>query len=172
MQFRRETKEDANAVYDLLIEVFPTADEAKLVRNLNSHNNIHYSLCAIDTASNNRLVGYIAYSPITLRTCSSNQVITESKCLGLAPLAVHPNYQKQGLGSLLCQMSIKDLSSDQHVLFVLGDTKYYGKFGFKSLCKDQFECKYPLEHMMKIGSVTELNQDKIQIAYSPEFDEL
>jgi putative acetyltransferase len=52
--------------------------------------------------------------------------------MGLAPLAVHPDHQNQGIGSRLVRAGLdacRDLKRD--VVFVLGHPEYYPRFGFE-----------------------------------------
>ena len=50
----------------------------------------------------------------------------------LAPLAVLPDYQGQGLGSALVKQGLLQLTSmGTRQVFVLGDPNYYGRFGFQ-----------------------------------------
>ena len=49
----------------------------------------------------------------------------------LAPLAVHPDLQRQGAGSLLIRQGLQELeAAGADVVLVYGDPDYYGRFGF------------------------------------------
>lgn len=49
----------------------------------------------------------------------------------LAPLAVKPEYQRQGIGGMLIKAGIQKLQKrGSHLVFVLGYKDYYPKFGF------------------------------------------
>lgn len=73
------------------------------------------------------VVGHIAFSPVTV---DSNE---KWKGYILAPLGVKPEYQKRRIGSKLIESGIERLTEKRiNVLFVYGDPKYYGKFGFKA----------------------------------------
>ena len=51
----------------------------------------------------------------------------------LAPLAVLPEYQGQGMGSALVKQGLLQLTSmGTRQVFVLGDPNYYGRFGFQA----------------------------------------
>jgi len=67
---------------------------------------------------------------------------TEALAL-LAPLAVTPTLQKQGIGSRLVRTGLQRLEDAGigHV-FVLGDPAYYGRFGFET--EDRVTTPYPL----------------------------
>jgi len=74
-----------------------------------------------------QLVGHVAFSPVKARL--------SGELLGyiLAPLAVIPSAQRQGVGSALVQHGLQQLSEQQITLaFVYGDPRYYGRFGFHS----------------------------------------
>jgi putative acetyltransferase len=88
-------------------------------------------------------VGHIAFSPVTIDRHD------DLRASILAPLAVKPNIQKQGVGSLLVQSGITMLGdAGVHIVFVYGDPAYYGRFGFRTGTAEQFrpphELQYPL----------------------------
>lgn len=87
------------------------------------------------------IVGHIAFSPVAIDNIDSGQAYI------LAPLAVHPDYQKIGIGSSLVNQGIKQLSAMAvNMLFVYGDPNYYGKFGFKSEIAINYIAPYKLQH--------------------------
>ncbi|WP_280750161.1 MULTISPECIES: N-acetyltransferase [unclassified Parabacteroides] len=50
----------------------------------------------------------------------------------LAPLAVKPEYQRQGIGGMLIEAGIEKLrEKDSALVFVLGHAEYYPKYGFR-----------------------------------------
>ncbi len=88
------------------------------------------------------VVGHIAFTPV--------MADTSTKWPGyiLAPLGIIPEYHKVGIGSKLIESGIELLSKQMaNVLFVYGDPKYYGRFGFSAEAATQFmppyELKYP-----------------------------
>ena len=89
----------------------------------------------------NQVIGYVSYSPIFLKS--------DSGLFGyiLAPLAVSPEHQKQGVGSKLINFGIDILTKNGvGVLLVYGDPEYYGRFGFKEEIGHSFIPPYPLEY--------------------------
>jgi putative acetyltransferase len=62
----------------------------------------------------------------------------------LAPLAVIPNFQKQGIGGALIKEGVKRLSKmGVDLVFVIGHPEYYPRFGFASASKLGFQPTYP-----------------------------
>jgi putative acetyltransferase len=87
------------------------------------------------------IVGHVAYSPVTLENGKKFRGFI------LAPLAVRPEWQKQGTGSQLVRDGIQRLSSmGVEIVFVYGDPKYYGRFGFTVQAAERFEPPYTLQH--------------------------
>jgi putative acetyltransferase len=63
----------------------------------------------------------------------------------LAPLAVIPKFQKQGIGGALIKEGIKRLSKmGVDLVFVIGHPGYYPRFGFTPASKLGFQPIYPL----------------------------
>ena len=90
--------------------------------------------------SGDQLVGYVAYSPVFTGLDGISGYI-------LAPLAVLPTYQKQGVGTKLIEAGSEVLVAyGVDVLLVYGDPDYYGRFGFTEEIARSFVPPYPLEY--------------------------
>jgi len=87
------------------------------------------------------VVGHIAFSPVTVDNNKSwNGYI-------LAPLGVKPEYQKRQIGSKLIKSGMERLSKmGVNVLFVYGDPKYYGQFGFNADLASGYSPPYELQY--------------------------
>ena len=65
----------------------------------------------------------------------------------MAPLAVLPAVQRQGVGARLIEKAIQwSAQSGANRLFVYGDPNYYGRFGFKPEAASQFFPSYILAY--------------------------
>ncbi|NJN71528.1 MAG: N-acetyltransferase [Limnothrix sp. RL_2_0] len=63
----------------------------------------------------------------------------------LAPLAVLPEYQKQGIGGRLIQVGLEKLkAAGVQLVFVLGHPSYYPRSGFTPAGVQGFEATYPI----------------------------
>jgi putative acetyltransferase len=86
-------------------------------------------------------VGHIAFSPVTVNNNKS------WKGYILAPLGVKSEYQKRQIGSKLLESGMEQLSKmGVNVLFVYGDPKYYGKFGFNTDLASGYLPPYELQY--------------------------
>jgi len=137
-----ETKDEA-AIVDVIKAAFPEDEStpiAKLAIDLTSHQSTPntYSVVACNAE---RIVGHVAYSPVSIEGMES------VSAYNLAPLAVDPAFQKQGVGGALIQWGLDRLTAEGcQLLLVYGDPKYYGRFGFIAEPAQQFIPVYPLEY--------------------------
>jgi putative acetyltransferase len=93
------------------------------------------------TETDGALVGHVAFSPVTIDSRKNRQGYI------LAPLGVVPEYQNQRIGSKLIEDGMKRLSkTGVNVLFVYGDPKYYGKFGFNTDHASRYLPPYALKY--------------------------
>ncbi|MFC1543608.1 GNAT family N-acetyltransferase [Candidatus Neomarinimicrobiota bacterium] len=120
---RPEKSADREAISEVNIEAFGQADEANLVDTLRDAGALIISLVAV---RNDQVVGHIAFSPVNI--ASDDGSFT---ALGLAPMAVLPEHQNQGIGSQLVEAGLKEcLRSGHDLVIVLGHAEYYPRFGF------------------------------------------
>lgn len=123
INIRESLPADRDELERLYPAAFPEEALAPLVRNLLNEENGVISLVAL---KDEKLVGHVVFT-----ICDIAEQKAKVGLLG--PVAVTPDIQKQGIGSMLIQEGFKKLQSKgiQRVC-VLGDPAYYGRFGFKS----------------------------------------
>jgi len=131
---RPEIPADQTAVFKLNAEAFETNAEAVLVDRLREASSHVISLVA---ELERRIVGHIMFSPVSVGKSRDARII------GLAPMAVHPQYQRQGIGSLLVEQGIKTCRQESYQgIVVLGHPEYYPRFGFAPASSLGLSCEY------------------------------
>ncbi len=111
---------DHDAIHAVVAEAFGRDAEADLVRKLRDNDDRLFELVA---DQDDRIDGHIFFS----RLWADRPQLFGA----LAPLAVHPERQRQGVGGKLIRAGV-DCAREFgcHGLLVLGDPAYYGRFGF------------------------------------------
>ncbi|MEM8643804.1 MAG: N-acetyltransferase [Pseudomonadota bacterium] len=128
MLIRPEAPADEPAIDRVLREAFAARShtnhaEVAIVRALRDHGDLTLSFVAEVSET---IVGHIAFSPV----CIAGQ---DDRWLGLGPLAVQPEAQRQGFGSALVRHGLAELRLRGDAgCVVLGDPQYYSRFGFLS----------------------------------------
>ena len=123
MEIRPTTIADLSAIETVHRQAFLSDLEASLVRLLISRRMGVISLAAELKGS---VVGHILFSPVA---CETNEAVAAG--LGLAPLAVLPEFQRRGIGSALVRTGLDECQRRAAPwVVVLGDPTYYGRFGF------------------------------------------
>lgn len=167
IKVREETEEDRPAIRDLNEKAFGQPQEAELVDKLRENCDNLLSLVAV---IENRVVGHILFSPAKI---SGDKLTVEG--MGLAPMAVLPEYQKQGIGSALVRAGLAKLSNmGCPFVIVLGHPTYYPRFGFirASLYEIRSEWEVPDEaFMLLVLDQTKMESVSGVAKYRPEFAE-
>ena len=157
---RPEQEKDYEQVRAILQMTFPSEAESNLVDALRVNGKSIISLVAVCAEE---VVGYIIFSPVSTTPPS------EAKALGLAPLAVRPDMQSQGIGSKLIYVGLqfcRDLGYDFCV--VLGDPNYYRRFGFETASRFDLQNEYRVDEEFMVIRFSHHNTIGL-VKYSPEF---
>lgn len=111
------------AVHALNAAAFETDAEARLVDALRASGALTLSLVAVGDGG---IVGHIAFSPVSVVAEGR-----EAQGIGLAPMAVDPSLQRQGIGGRLIAEGLQRLRAQGHPFcVVLGHVDYYPRHGF------------------------------------------
>lgn len=131
MNIRLEERTDFKEVEILIREAFwnvyrPGCYEHYIIHNLRHDPSFVKKLDYV-AEMDGKIVAHIAYS--------SNGIYDDEEKIGdvvtLGPVSVHPDYQKQGIGSKLIRYTLdKAQEMGLSCVFVIGDENYYSRFGF------------------------------------------
>jgi len=124
IDIREEQPADAPAVRTANEQAFAQPEEANISEKIRANCSDVLSLVA---AHKGKVVGHIFFSPATIET---DRGLVEG--MGLAPMAVLPEHQRQGIGSSLVRRGV-ELLRERSCPFaiVLGHPEYYRRFGFE-----------------------------------------
>jgi len=160
---RPELPMDIPAIHHVLATSFPSAEEAELVRAMRKNGHLVISLVAEEQGM---VVGCITFSPVTIHGKSGG--------LGLAPVAVVPDFQSMGIGSMLVEegLTMAKASGAGYVV-VLGHSHYYPRFGFKPAKPLGYDNEYGADESFMIMELKPGGLPaKGLIKYGAEFAEL
>jgi putative acetyltransferase len=159
---RSEETNDIRQVREIVWTAFPTDAESKLVDALRENGKAVISLVAVEDGD--QALGHILFSPV------SSTPPGEAKGIGLAPVAVHPDVQSRGIDSGLIQEGLrlgKELMYDYCV--VLGDPKYYGRFGFEKASQFGLQNEYGVDDEFMVMRFTQHKILPGLVQYASEF---
>jgi putative acetyltransferase len=123
VSIRSEAPEDSASVRCVNELAFGQRNEADLVDSLRANARPYISLVAVAAE---RVVGHIFFSPVSIESDAG-----AFAAMGLAPMAVLPEYQNQGIGTRLVREGLKECQDLGHdVVVVLGHPRFYPRFGF------------------------------------------
>jgi putative acetyltransferase len=122
---RDEILEDYEAIGNLNRLAFGGNEEAELVDRLRSTGLVVVSLVAIE---DDEIVGHILFSDLPIE---ANQGVIDA--VSLAPMAVHPKWQRQGIGLALVRRGLEICRGlGKTIVVVLGHPGCYPRFGFSA----------------------------------------
>jgi putative acetyltransferase len=123
---RAERVADAAGIRTLHEAAFPTSAEADLVELVRASAGFLADLSLV-AELDGTVVGHILLSPVTLETGGGSESV-----LQLAPMAVVPAHQREGIGSALVIAGLDAAEvRDEPLVLVLGHPWFYPRFGFR-----------------------------------------
>lgn len=170
VELRQEIKSDHPAVFEVHQIAFGQENEAGMVDALRKNKSVFIPELSIVATIENKVIGHILFSRIHIRNDKGE--LHES--LALAPMAVRPEWHKQGIGSQLVRKGLevaKDLGYKS--VIVLGHEHYYPKFGFQPA--EKWKITAPFEVPSNVFMAIELTSGGLDgisgtVIYPKEFD--
>ena len=156
MKIRDEAASDRDPIRALHLCSFPTADEADLVERLREDGDVVFSLVA-EVAD--CLTGHVLFSRMS----------APFPALGLAPVAVFPEWRGQGMAARLIEAGLAAAAADWDAVFVLGEPAYYGRFGFDVPAARGFQSPYAGPHFMARALKPQLPATSGRVGYAKAF---
>ena len=171
IEIRKELPQDYQEVHAVHKEAFGQEDEAFLVERIRESAN-HQTELSLVAIEDSRIVGHILFSIISIEGTDCPDRIS----LALAPMAVIPEYQKEGVGKALVREGLKrakELGFES--VIVVGHPEYYPRFGF--LPAEDFDISPPFEVPSEAFMAMELKEGALSggngvVRYPKEFDDL
>ncbi|GAA5494838.1 hypothetical protein Rhal01_01002 [Rubritalea halochordaticola] len=153
---RKSTPSDSAAISELLLKAFsPSSYEAQLRVLVVSEDDFHEWVLEVKGT----IIAHILYSP----------ALRSSTKIGyhLAPVCVHPDHQKQGIGTQLIRETLQSAELRDESIFVLGDPALYERFGFLKTWNARCPYDSSNQHFRALRWNTE--DPKFAIEYPPAF---
>jgi putative acetyltransferase len=123
ISIRRERPEDIAVIRTVNETGFDQSTEADIIDALRD---VCPDVLSLVAESDGEIVGHILFSPVTIEDGSQSR-----QGMGLAPVAVTPDRQRQGIGSELVQAGLEILRKQGcPFVIVLGHPAFYPRFGF------------------------------------------
>jgi putative acetyltransferase len=165
---RPEEPRDIAAIHHVNEQAFGRPAEANLVDALRRNGRVTLSLVAEDDG---RIVGHVLFSPVTIESGDD-----QFAGVGLAPMAVLPELQNRGIGSLLVKRGLDHCREAGHPFaVVLGPPEYYPRFGFVPASRFCVKCEYDVRD--EVFMAIELREGALGnragiLKYQVEFNEV
>jgi putative acetyltransferase len=160
---RPEAAADLDAIQTVHFLAFGRDEEARLVTALHAEGHARESLVA---ESEDGIIGHILFSDLPI--LMPERVVP---ALALAPLAVVPEKQRQGVGSALVRKGLQFCRASGHrIVVVLGHPGFYPRFGFSAELAERLRSPYSGEAFMAMELVPgALNGVEGEVCYPPPF---
>lgn len=167
VEIRKETAADQASVFEVNKLAFGQDNEARFVDAIRCSDSYVQDLSLV-AEKDGEIVGHILF---TIQPIAGKD--GDFTALMLAPVAVKPGYQRQGIGSKLLTEGLKACKEKGYTaVIVVGHPEYYPKFGFREARALGIEASFPVpdEAFMALELVPgSLKDVSGTIALAPEF---
>ena len=129
---------DVDSVRVVVTEAFGRNDEADLVERLRRSNAWIAELALVARDGTDPAASVIGFAAMT------RMFVGGQAALALAPVAVAPACQRRGVGSALVREgAARAWALGERLVIVLGDPRYYARFGFVAAASLRISGPYP-----------------------------
>ncbi|CAM4479164.1 GNAT family N-acetyltransferase [Paenibacillus tarimensis] len=169
MNIRTETVEDYDEVYKLNYEAFGNReDESELIERIRKSKAFVSDLSIVAEAGE-QIIGHMLMSRALVEDHDNQYDV-----IVLAPIAVRPQYQRQGIGRMLIEEGIRRCRALGYgIILLIGHPTYYPKLGFQPARKFGLELKQFVvpDEVFMVYEVEdgELNEIKGELKYPEAF---
>jgi len=108
IEIREERPDDVAAVHEVNRRAFEQEQESNIIDALRTNRAALFSLVA---TVNERVIGHIMYSPVT--------ITGNVKGAALGPMAVLPEYQRQGIGTRLIEAGNRKIKNGGYPFIIV-----------------------------------------------------
>jgi putative acetyltransferase len=157
---RRERAADVAAVFAVERAAFGRADEARIVDAIRGTADELASLVADDQG---RVIGHAFFSRVRIIGAG------ERFAAALGPVAVEPGRQAEGIGGRLIRAGIDAVRDRFATIFVLGNPRYYGRFGFEPALPFGFTYAPGTERAFQVLQLSDARPAGGRVAYHAAF---
>jgi putative acetyltransferase len=140
---RERAPADDAQIAAVVAAAFHGPDEVALIEALRRDGDMALEFVA---SAADVVIGHVAFSRLDVQTGSQTL-----RAVSLAPLAIAPAYQRQGIGDTLTRRALDRLREDgEELAVVLGHPAYYPRFGFSSLLGKLLDAPYAGDAFMAL----------------------
>ncbi len=171
MYVRAENSGDYAAVHEINSRAFDREDEANLVDILRAAGIELISLVAEITGG--KRVGHALFSPVQIDYPGRDRA--GCRAIALGPIGVLPEFQGSGVGAALIEVGLEACRQQGYdLVFVLGHSSYYPRFGFKQAGLLNFRCEWDVPEeafmVLKVGEAADCRGGIVR--YHPAFSQV
>ena len=150
IEIREERPDDIAAIREVNRRAFGQDQEGNIVDALRTNGAALLSLVA---TVNGQVAGHIMYSLLT--------VAENADGVALGPMAVVPEYQRQGIGTKLIEVGNRKIKDAGYpFIIVVGHADYYPRFGFRPASEYGIKCEWNVPD--EVFMLLVLNEAKMQ----------
>ena len=166
IEIRDELPDDDAAVRAVHVLAFGGEAEAHLVELLRNGKQAPIALVA---TTGGQVIGHLMFSPITVA-----DAFEDFRGIALAPVAILPEFQNQGIGSKLIRNGLEACRrAGYDAVVVLGHTTYYPRFGFSRAADYGLTNEYDAQEAFMVMELRPGTLERIGglVKYMPAFRE-
>jgi putative acetyltransferase len=141
---RRESAADIESIRTVNCQAFGNDEEGRLVDLLRDGGFARVSMVA---TLDEQILGHILFSDLPIVTAEGT-----IHGLSLAPLAVVPNRQRCGIGSMLVTTGLRTIEElGVRIVIVVGHPAFYQRFGFSAKLAERLKSPYSGPNFMALA---------------------